>query len=150
MPAGRPSLYSDELAQSICEGIALGKSLVTVLKAKGMPSYTAVIDWLKKHPEFAVLYAQAREDQADFDADQIGQIADETRRGKVDPAAARVAIDAYKWTAGRRKPRVYGDKTLIGGVEDAPPVKLQHTLDVSNLNLEELAVLEAALMKVKS
>ncbi len=67
--------------------------------------------------------------------------------GKLDPNAARVAIDAYKWAAGKRKPKVYGDKVAIGGASDLPPIQTAKQLDVSNLSLEELEVLGAALQK---
>ena len=33
--------------------------------------------------------------------------------GEVDPAVARVAIDAYKWSSGKKKPKKYGDMIKI-------------------------------------
>ena len=30
--------------------------------------------------------------------------------GKITPEQARVAIDSLKWSAGKRKPKVYGDR----------------------------------------
>jgi hypothetical protein len=148
MPGGRPSTFNTETADRIIEGIASGNSLVSVLKEdEELPSYTTVMKWLRQYPEFAESYARAREDQADHDADKIGEIAEEVRRGKIEPNAARVAIDAYKWAAGKRKPRVYGDKVAIGGDADAPPIRTTTQLDVSNLSLDELDVLSAALGK---
>ena len=34
--------------------------------------------------------------------------------------AARVAIDALKWTAGKRSPRKFGDKLSLAGEPGAP------------------------------
>ena len=140
--------FTDEVADRILHGIAEGNSLVSILKEDDeLPSYTTVMKWLREYPEFAANYARAREDQADHDADKIGDIAEQVVAGKVDPQAARVAIDAYKWAAGKRKPKVYGEKMMVGGSADMDPIQMTRQLDVSNLSLEELDVLGAALQK---
>lgn len=140
--------FTDEVADRILHGIAEGNSLVSILKEDDeLPSYTTVMKWLREYPEFAANYARAREDQADNDADKIGDIAEQVVKGKIDPQAARVAIDAYKWAAGKRKPKVYGEKMMVGGSADMDPIQMTRQLDVSNLSLEELDVLCAALQK---
>ena len=103
----------DEIAKhkaGICEAIASGSSLLQHLRKKGMPGYTTVMKWLAADPDFQANYARAREAQADADADKIGDIVDRVLAGKLDPQAARAAIDALKWTAGKRQPKKYGDK----------------------------------------
>lgn len=147
MPAGRPPLeFTEEIADRILHGIAEGNSLVSILKEDDeLPSYTTVMKWLRQNPEFAANYARAREDQADHDADKIGDIAERVVKGEVDPQAARVAIDAYKWAAGKRKPKVYGEKMMVGGSADMDPIKTTTQLDVSSLTLEQLDALGAAL-----
>jgi hypothetical protein len=79
---------------------------------------------------------------ADADADKIADVAQSVIEGGLDPNAARVAIDAYKWSAGKRRPRRYGEKLEV---ENTGTVQVTHTLDVSNLTLEQLDALEAAL-----
>ncbi|REF70394.1 hypothetical protein [Paracoccus versutus] len=104
---------ADEIAKhkdGICEAIASGSSLLQHLRKKGMPGYTTVMKWLAADPDFQANYARAREAQADADADKIGDIVDRVLAGKLDPQAARAAIDALKWTAGKRQPKKYGDK----------------------------------------
>lgn len=141
-------VMTEEIADRILTGIAEGNSLVTILREdEDLPSYATVMKWLRTNPEFAALYVRAREDQADHDADKIGDIAEAVALGKIEPNAARVAIDAYKWAAGKRKPRVYGDKLALGGAEDLPPIQTTNKIDVSGLSLEELDVLQAALQK---
>ena len=145
---GRHSTYDPKVADQICHGIAEGHSLVSILKEDPeLPTYTTIMKWLKDFPEFAENYARAREDQADHDADKIGDIAKRVVKGELEPNAARVAIDAYKWAAGKRKPKVYGDKVAIGGADDLPAIKTTKQLDVSHLSLDELEVLGAALQK---
>jgi hypothetical protein len=53
-------------------------------------------------------------------ADEIKDAARRVARGEIDPQAGRVLIDALKWDAGKRKPKVYGDKVVLGGDPDAP------------------------------
>ena len=62
-------------------------------------------------------YVRARENQADAFADEIVDVA---RDKTCDPSHARVRIDALKWAAGKRKPKVYGDKLELSGDQDNP------------------------------
>jgi hypothetical protein len=57
-------------------------------------------------------YARAREDQADSYADKITDLAEwaVTADDRTQVEGVKVAIDALKWAAGKRKPKVYGDK----------------------------------------
>jgi len=108
---GRPSKYTPQLAQRICTEIAQGKSLVAVLKAEGMPDYSTVTRWLDhpKHEVFRKMYARAREDQADYLADELVEIAD-TAKDRDSAAAAKVRTDTRKWVAAKLKPRKYGER----------------------------------------
>lgn len=137
--------FHEEAADQILDAIAEGKGLVTFLKERpDLPSYPTIMRWVRDNPEFAADYTRAREDMADHDADKIADVAKLVSDGKMDPQAARVAIDAYKWSAGKRRPKRYGDKLEI---EQTATVSVTHTLDVSSLSLEELDVLEKALGK---
>jgi hypothetical protein len=144
MPAGRPPLpLHEDAADQILEAIADGQGLVSFLKQReDMPSYSTVMRWIRDNPEFAENYTRACEDMADNDADKISDVAQRVINGEIDPQAARVAIDAYKWSAGKRRPRKYGDKIEI---DQTTRVAVTHTLDVTNLSLDELDALEKAL-----
>ena len=107
---GRPTNYTEKLAAKFCSLIALGKSLRAVTEMKDMPSHQTVYNWFNKHPTFIEQYTRAKEDSADSRADQIEDIADKVLTGEYDPQAARVAIDAFKWTSGKHRPKKYGDK----------------------------------------
>ena len=88
-----------------------------------MPSKPAVLDWLNEDPSFATQYARAREDQADFYADEIIEIADT----EADSSKARNRIDARKWKASKLQPKKYGDK-----------LDLSHSGSITNLTDEQL------------
>jgi hypothetical protein len=116
MPAGRPSIYTPEIAALICAQIADGHSLRKICRAEGIPSLTTIFEWLGSKPEFAEQYARAKEAQADAMAEDILDIADmppeRTEKGvdSADVAHMRLRIDTRKWIASKLKPKKYGDK----------------------------------------
>lgn len=122
---GRPSDYSSELADLICEMIADGKSLRKICEADDMPNKATVFRWLALHKVFSDQYAKARESQADtlFDevlaiADQYDSAADKLEVDHIN--RARLRIDARKWMAGKLRPKKYGEKLELSGDADSP------------------------------
>ena len=113
---GRPSKYSDTLVKKICSRIANGESLRKICEDKAMPHRDTVNEWLDKKKGFSDQYARARDEQADFYAEEVIEIADTDP----DPARARVRIDARKWKAGKMRPKKWGDKVVLSGDEDNP------------------------------
>lgn len=77
---GRPSLYSRELAESICAEVASGKTLVAVCRAKRLPMNT-VFGWLNTHPEFHTLYERAKDVRLMVWAEELLTIADSPQLG---------------------------------------------------------------------
>lgn len=76
-----------------------------------MPAYSTVTEWRQEDETFAANYARAREDQADYLAEEIISIADEAK----DANLARLQVDARKWKAGKLKPKVYGERLQLDG-----------------------------------
>ena len=106
----RPSSYTQEVADEICERIACSESLKSIVREEGKPSEMTVMRWLRANDAFREQYARARADQADSDADLVTDIGIRVQRGELDAAAARVAMDCAKWSAGKRNAKKYGDK----------------------------------------
>lgn len=103
----------EQLQAEICDWIASGKSLAAWCRENKEISYSRVMTWLRESEDFQKDYARAHVDSGDADADQIKDITNRVVAGELDPQAARVAIDALKWTAGKRQPKKYGDKLEI-------------------------------------
>lgn len=85
-----------------------------------MPHERTVYRWLAAHPDFSQQYARAREESGHVAADGVSEVADDVRKGVLAPDAGRVVIDALKWAAGKRKPKVYGDKLELSGDKENP------------------------------
>ena len=110
---GRPTLYTEELAIEILSQLGMGHSLAKTCRKEGMPCFQTVYTWIKKYPDFLEGYTRAKDDSADANADRIDEIAEGVLSGEFEHGNARVAIDAYKWSAAHKKPKKYGDKTQI-------------------------------------
>jgi len=142
---GRPTKYSPELVDTICNRLASGEGLRSICRDDDMPSQTIVYQWLNRHPEFLERYTRAREEQAETHADEIVAIADETPETvpvydkdgnvidiKLDSAYIawqKQRIDARKWNAAKQRPKKYGDRVTHGG-DDDNPVVVEHNLNV--------------------
>ena len=103
----------DFFKDTIITGLGNGDSLLFILKGDGMPSRPTVYTWLNDaHPDFDEVffnnYVRVREESGDYDAEKVPDIVDQMLTGEITPEQARVAIDAYKWTAGVKKPKKYG------------------------------------------
>lgn len=125
--AGRPSDYSIELAEMICEQIATTRySLRKICEGEGMPDHATVRRWLIKHEDFRDLYARAKEEQADSLADEMLDAAfdegDDEKPfvGGNHIQRDRLKVDTLKWIASKLKPKKYGDRieAKISGNED--------------------------------
>ena len=133
MTAGRPSDYSDEIAQEVLALISEGYSLRKACIEIGKPLKT-VWSWMQKNEEFRNHYVRAKEESGDADQDKLDEIAERVLTGELDPQAARVAADIIKWSASKKKPKKYGDR-----------VETHHTgaISISELTDEQLARIAA-------
>nr|DAR84267.1 MAG TPA: terminase small subunit [Caudoviricetes sp.] len=112
-PVGRPSVFSQELIDKICELISNGMSLRAVCSQEGMPSTATVCKWLSENQEFSEQYARARGRQADHYFEEIVEIADSVEADSAAVAKARLQVDARKWAASKLAPKKYGEKTEL-------------------------------------
>jgi len=138
--------FSQEIANTICIMLSEGMSLRQILKADTdgkLPGQSTIYEWLIRFPLFAEQYARAREEQADTLADEIISIADEQpeviavtdKHGaliehKLDGAFLqwqKNRIEARKWTAMKLKPKKYGDRMAVEGVEGGAAIKTEDT-----------------------
>ena len=105
---GRPTTFTQQLADQICERIANGETLRAVCRDIQFAPST-VIEWTMNNKTFSEQYAQARQKQADSYADMI---LDEAFNSH-DAAIGRLRVDALKWVASKLAPKRYGDKVEV-------------------------------------
>lgn len=107
----RPSTYNRETADYVCEQLARGRSLKDICdNDEQAPSHETIRKWRRDNPDFDTQFLQARQDGVHVYVDEMREIENEIRNGRLDPAAARVILDTRKWIASKLNPRTYGDK----------------------------------------
>ncbi|HET6608852.1 MAG TPA: terminase small subunit, partial [Rhodopila sp.] len=74
---GRPSSFTQEVADAICVRLMDGESLREICAEEEMPDRVTVYRWLQSSEAFRNQYAHARDVQADTYADETKAIADD-------------------------------------------------------------------------
>jgi tyrosyl-tRNA synthetase len=153
LKTGRPTKYTPEMAERICELVAttdMGYTRISEMYPE-LPDRSNVNKWRRKYPEFRAMYAQAKCEQIEFMTEEILEIADDAtndwmaqfdkKKGCVSWQVngehiqrSRVRIDTRKWLAAKLVPRIYGDakeEEQNNTIHD-DVVKRKHELDEKN------------------
>lgn len=123
---GRPTIYSDELADEICLRMSHGRSLNDICKDSDMPDRSNVYVWLRKYDDFQDKYREATGQRADYHFDEMLSIADDVMPETAEVARAKLRIDTRKWVLSRMNPKKYGDKADGSEADDdtAQPIEV--------------------------
>lgn len=141
MPAGRPTSYTQKLADKLCAQLANGDSMRTVCKATNMPCKATVFNWMRTNEEFLDQYTRAKQESADALTDEMLDIADDASNDWMERhdkegektgwqlngdhvQRSRLRIETRKWLSSKLKPKKYGDKIQqeITGKDGTPLV----------------------------
>ena len=131
---GRPTIYTEDLALTICSRLAEGESLRRICEDDDMPAGSTVHLWVVEDREgFSEHYTRARQVQALRWAEEILGIADDGRNDtyvtddgeRVNSDViqrSRLRVDTRKWLLSKVLPKVYGEKVKheVGGEGGGP------------------------------
>ena len=124
-PGGRPTIFTQELGDIICEKISDGQSMRTICKDEDMPCVRTVYYWLRTNEEFLIQYTIAKEESADAMIEEMLDIADDgtndymtIKKGNYEynvedrevTNRSKLRVDTRKWIASKLKPKKYGEK----------------------------------------
>lgn len=149
-----------KLWPEILRDIGNGSSLITAIKKPGYPTYDAVQKHMRANPEIRRLYEDAIETRADYLAESLIDISEETPPEGLDgPQLSawinqmKIRIDTRKWTAAKLRPKTWGEKIdvsvtttqisittalkdaearLLNDVTDVEPNEVKNTLIIDN------------------
>ncbi len=143
---GRPTEYTAEIGDFICEEIATGKSLNKICKDNAIPSRASVYRWLLSdnpiYTGFRDKYAQSRKISYEIMCDDIIDIADDgmndwmENNNPENPGYAingealgrsRLRVDTRKWFLSKCLPK-FADKTEVVPSQDLAAA-LQQLID---------------------
>lgn len=122
----RPSKFTQELANKICQRIGEGESLRAICRDPEMDvSIGTVLRWVADDEKFREQYARAMEARADAVFEELLDIVDdgqndwmekELKDGSVIEVPnhehitrSRLRFDARRWMLGKMQPKKYGD-----------------------------------------
>ncbi len=126
---GRPSVYSDDIADEVCRRLADGEALAAICRSEHIPSESTVRGWVidDAGPGFAARYTRARDIGLDRMADELLQIANTPQMGETSTDQEwgtsvkrgdmiehrRLQVDARKWYLAKMAPKRYGDRVAL-------------------------------------
>ena len=124
---GRPTLYTDELADRICELVATHTCGLPKLceMYPDLPNVDTIKEYRYKYPLFSAKYNTAKRFQAELMAEEINDIIENTEQymfhdehgnKRLDSGVlglTRLKIDARRWHASKLAPKLYGDRTQV-------------------------------------
>ena len=126
---GRPSIFSQELADAVFGRVAAGQNLTEICQQEGMPHKATVYRWLAQNEEFRRQYGTACEVRTDAWAEDLYEVAETA--APEDTARARLMVDTRKWLMAKMAPRKYGDKiTNEHSGPDGGDIPLRVTTDI--------------------
>jgi len=135
-------LFSEEIAEKICQGIASGLYLYEILKEPGFPCRRTVTRWRAENPEFASALEAAYEEQAEKLEKECDKIIDDKsddilstgKGGFVGNSAAvartREQVNQRRFKMQTRAPHVYKPEKAANGAILSEPL----TVTIANPN----------------
>lgn len=148
---GRPTKYTQEIANEICERIAQGEPLRQICRDDHMPGWVAVYRWLQTYPEFSEHFARSRELGFDAIAEETLDISDDARNDWMEKQGkdsegyqlngehvqrSKLRVETRLKLLAKWSPKKYGDKQQV---------ELSGHLATSNMTEDEIRAELAAL-----
>jgi deferrochelatase/peroxidase EfeB len=145
-PNGRPSIYTPELADRICELISINNCGLDKICDDNpeLPNQSTIRAWRFTHQDFSAKYLQAKKNQAELYAEETFQIAAEKPYYTVDKGNTKIDagyvawqklnVNLRQWHASKLAPKIYGDQKQV-----------EDLLEDKNRLKQELADLKAEL-----
>ena len=142
---GRPTVYTPELANLICELIGNGSSMRNVCLKEDMPAMQTIWRWLREKKDFSEQYARACEERTEAQNENLLDLGDEAidHAYKADPKASSAVVQAVKlkadnlkWVMSKMKPKKYGDKLDMTTNGKDLPIPLLNVLHSNNSSKE--------------
>lgn len=130
---GGQTIFTQELADDLCERLKTGRTLRDVCRDEGMPAASTVLLWCEENRAFDEQYARAREKGYRTMADEILDISDDASKDWLEANGhksfngehvqrSRLRVDTRKWLLSKALPKIYGDKVELSGPEGGPLV----------------------------
>lgn len=149
---GRPSKFTVEIAQEICERLANGEPLAVICRDPRMPGVTSVWNWEKLYPDLSEAIARARETGADVIAWNARATARGGGESTEDVQRDRLIIETDLKLLAKWNPR-YSDRQRIEHTgADGGAIQVEHTevLQLDDMDYEAREKMREALEAMRA
>jgi hypothetical protein len=115
---GRPSEYTPEAAEKVCDLLQTGLSLRKICESPDMPDRSTFFRWMREHEDLRNHYVYAREIGAEVRFDEMEELAATATPETVQ--VVKLQIDTRKWSLAKQMPKKFGDRVALAGEDDSP------------------------------
>lgn len=106
--------YNFELCKDICEEIALGSNIMTILENNSnYPSWSTFRRWKRDNEELRTLYINSQQDKAEALEKEMDDYRSMLLAKEIDAYTYNTLVQTLKWKMAKFYPKVFGDKTDI-------------------------------------
>jgi hypothetical protein len=118
----RPNEYNIEVCIAICEEIATGGNIMTVLESNNdYPSWSTFRRWKRDNEELRTLYINSQQDKAEALEKEMDDYRAMLLAKEIDASTYNTLVQTLKWKMAKYYSKMYGDKTDITSGGD--PIK---------------------------
>ena len=133
---GRPSLYTDKLAEEIAEKVANGATIKEAIAGPNMPSMRTVMQWAAEKPHFRTILLRAREAQVESLVGMMWEEALNADDGNI--RTAQLRVNTIQWLLARYSPKKFSERVLAEiAKQPEPPVEKTPPIDWDYLTSDE-------------
>lgn len=152
MPGGRPEIYTQELADTVCERVSNGESMRAISRDDSMPCTSTMFKWIREDIEFLQQYEIAKDQGCLAMSEDIISISDDGTNDYMEMLSqngediegykqngeaiqrSRLRVDARKWILSKQMPKKYGDSSTVNlkgniGLTDLSAAELDRKLE---------------------
>lgn len=144
---GRPSKYTPEIAQRMCEMLAEGVPLREICRQDGFPEWRTVYDWMYRDEALSAAIARAREVGQDAIAEQIWLDMNQEPERILSEGGGRIDSGYVQWQKAKAEiglkllakwnPKRYGDRMQLAG-DAENPLKVEADVKIFDALIENL------------
>ena len=133
---GRPSLFSEELAERIAERLASGQTFKQITDDPAMPSLRTVMRWAREKEGFGKMLLNARDAQVET---LVGIMWEEALKADDNTVqSARLRVNVVQWLLSRYAPKQFSERVIAELAKLPEPVKQKEPdIDPNLLSYEE-------------
>jgi hypothetical protein len=131
----RPSEYDFELCKKICDEVANGENIISVLKESSYPSWSTFRRWKNENDELRTLYVNSQQDKGIALENEIDDVMQSLKAGEMEASVGNVLIQTLKWKMAKFYPKMFGDKLDVDHTSKGEKITSISIIDIDGSSI---------------